>query len=268
MLKIMMLQTLCRTLAVLLLWSQTASAQFNPDTDKPIDSDIKPTDVVFWDAADAAVTKTGQLEAMFRLRTEQGFTIYTDKLSITPPAGFTTIKLQAPPTTTIVDPISGDEVEVYTGGDFILTMAGPAKAKGDQFEVNAKYVGCTTVICLFPYTETMTFTVMNVVEDGLALDESAASAGESESASFEEEWAAQLAKGGLSFGFLILALFIGGLVSNLTPCVYPMIPITLRVLSSQGKSPYLSATFYALGIVLTYTSLGVAAAASGACSAP
>ena len=53
------------------------------------------------------------------------------------------------------------------------------------------------------------------------------------------------------------------MLTNLTPCVYPMIPITLRLLGQKTKHPYLSASSYALGIMLTYTALGLVAAGSG-----
>src|SRR5690606_35442186 len=65
------------------------------------------------------------------------------------------------------------------------------------------------------------------------------------------------------FGLLLGIVLLGGLLSNLTPCVYPMIPITLRLLGRQGSSPYLSASFYALGIVISYSTLGLIASLSG-----
>src|SRR5690606_2239438 len=123
------------------------------------DTDIRPPDVVKWDVVGGEVNANGQLEALFRLRTEQNFTIYTDKLTITPPAGYAIAEVSYPPTRRITDPISHKEVDVYYGGDFKLTMNGPPLAVGAPFEVKAKYIGCTTVICLFPYTETMKFQV-------------------------------------------------------------------------------------------------------------
>ena len=63
-------------------------------------------------------------------------------------------------------------------------------------------------------------------------------------------------------------VFVGGLALNLTPCVYPIIPITLGFFGRQaaGKT---SKTFglalsYVLGMSVTYSALGVFAALSGA----
>ena len=65
----------------------------------------------------------------------------------------------------------------------------------------------------------------------------------------------------------LLLVFAGGLASSLTPCVYPMIPITVSVIGAnadQGRAKSFSlACVYVGGIAATYTVLGVAAAGSG-----
>lgn len=60
-----------------------------------------------------------------------------------------------------------------------------------------------------------------------------------------------------------LALAVGfGFASLLTPCVFPMIPITVSFFSKQkeGESPLKKAVAYCVGIVGTFTALGVAVA--------
>lgn len=62
--------------------------------------------------------------------------------------------------------------------------------------------------------------------------------------------------------------YAGGLLASLTPCVYPMIPITAGVIGhanvggSRLRALFLSAV-YVLGMALTYAALGFFAAASG-----
>jgi thiol:disulfide interchange protein DsbD len=73
-------------------------------------------------------------------------------------------------------------------------------------------------------------------------------------------------------GLTLLFVFLSGLLLNTTPCVYPIIPITIgffvnQSASQQGK-PSLSRTFsmssmYVLGMAITYSMLGVIAAKSG-----
>ena len=65
----------------------------------------------------------------------------------------------------------------------------------------------------------------------------------------------------------LLAIFVLGLALNLTPCVYPLIPITLGYFGSQsgsstGRRVALS-SIYVLGIAITYSALGVFSALSG-----
>jgi thiol:disulfide interchange protein DsbD len=65
----------------------------------------------------------------------------------------------------------------------------------------------------------------------------------------------------------LLLVFFGGLLLNLTPCVYPMIPITVGYFGGQSEGR-VSKTFglalvYVLGLALVYSSLGVFAALTG-----
>ena len=58
---------------------------------------------------------------------------------------------------------------------------------------------------------------------------------------------------------MLLAVLFGGFCLNLTPCVLPMMPVTLMVI---GRSPS-RGLMYALGLALAYGTLGVAASAFG-----
>jgi thiol:disulfide interchange protein DsbD len=68
--------------------------------------------------------------------------------------------------------------------------------------------------------------------------------------------------------FAFFVVFIGGLALNLTPCVYPMIAITVSYFGGQGSNrstgrAFVSSLIYCLGIVLTYSALGLVAALTG-----
>ncbi len=58
--------------------------------------------------------------------------------------------------------------------------------------------------------------------------------------------------------------FIAGVVTSFTPCLYPMIPITMGILQAQATSSIwsnlLSAFSYVLGMAMVYASLGYIAA--------
>lgn len=66
----------------------------------------------------------------------------------------------------------------------------------------------------------------------------------------------------------LVASYLGGLLVSLTPCVYPMIPITIGVVGSSniGGSRirgFLLSLSYVTGLALSYAGLGLFAAATG-----
>lgn len=69
-------------------------------------------------------------------------------------------------------------------------------------------------------------------------------------------------------GALSLA-YLGGLLSSLTPCVYPMIPITVSVVGGVGpkrgtwKELFFKSLSYIFGMALIYSFLGVLAGVTG-----
>ncbi len=81
-----------------------------------------------------------------------------------------------------------------------------------------------------------------------------------------ETLASHFTENGLSIA-AFAAAFVGGLLTALTPCVYPMIPITVGVMGARsartrGESIVLSLTFV-LGLSVVYSILGFFAASTG-----
>jgi thiol:disulfide interchange protein DsbD len=73
---------------------------------------------------------------------------------------------------------------------------------------------------------------------------------------------------GKSLPLLLAIVFVSGLALNLTPCVYPLIPITMSFFAKQDGGGGKGRTFalalsYVLGMSVTYSALGVFAALSG-----
>jgi thioredoxin:protein disulfide reductase len=71
------------------------------------------------------------------------------------------------------------------------------------------------------------------------------------------------------WGWMFLASFGFGFLTSLTPCVYPMIPITLAIFGARGKDvskrrALMLATSYVFGMGVTYAVLGVTFAVIGA----
>jgi len=72
---------------------------------------------------------------------------------------------------------------------------------------------------------------------------------------------------GWAFVWTLTGIFFGGMALNLTPCVYPLIPITVSYFGGQkssGKSAlFIHGVCYVGGLALTNSALGVAAALTG-----
>ena len=71
--------------------------------------------------------------------------------------------------------------------------------------------------------------------------------------------------------FALPALFLGGVLTSLTPCVYPMIPITAAIVGGQSAGdtkasrarPVLLTLTYVAGLAIVYSVLGVIAGVTG-----
>ena len=65
---------------------------------------------------------------------------------------------------------------------------------------------------------------------------------------------------------IVGVIFMAGLLTSLTPCVYPMLPITVSVIGHKAKNSRQGVLFslvYIHGLALVYAGLGLLAATSG-----
>ncbi len=253
-------------------------------------TDIHPKDVIIWNPVQALSDGKGKLLVGIRLETRDQFAIYKNKLELRGPSGYALRITSAPESRRQEDPMGEGETDVYDGGDFEIELKGDQPINEGTVSLFVTSLGCTHKICLFPFTQELKVPIYLSEETSLAKDavsssqtqaeadpkssvsDTAASTSESKlsdlstqgsSLSLEEQYAAKLKAGSLSFGLLLLVVFIGGLATNLTPCVFPMIPITLRLLAREGHKPVEGTLLYAFGIVGSYTILGFVASLSG-----
>jgi thiol:disulfide interchange protein DsbD len=94
---------------------------------------------------------------------------------------------------------------------------------------------------------------------------SATGAGPVEDGSIQARLRGALSAGNLTVAILLVLL--GGLLTALSPCVYPLIPITLSILGARqagsARKGFLLAATYVAGMVVLYTTLGVSFASAG-----
>lgn len=83
-----------------------------------------------------------------------------------------------------------------------------------------------------------------------------------------ESWIQQLLLSGEQALILLPLVVVAGVLTSLSPCVYPLLPITVGVISSRQQSAtpvqsLCSALTYVSGLALVYGLLGVLAALTG-----
>jgi thioredoxin:protein disulfide reductase len=175
------------------------------------------------------------------------------------------VRIAYPPHKEMEFSFSTGKVAVYDG-----TIRIPFSAIGSPEGVRAtlRYQACNDNVCLPPTK------VSAVLTSGAAVGSSGGSAetftpltaAPAAGASlFGADLGTVLATRGLLLTLVVV--FVLGLALNLTPCVYPLIPITLAFFSSQseGKRGYRAglSVAYVGGLALTYSALGVFSAMTG-----
>jgi thiol:disulfide interchange protein DsbD len=198
------------------------------------------------------------------------------KLTIDTSIGFSLSKVIYPLAENIKLSFSENLVSVYEKEIFITALIKiPAAIKLGRYKLLVKfnYQSCNNISCLAPAAAYDTV-LINVVSQKTELNEInkdifkkiAYDSTSKLSVENKNDIGSIFEKNGLLIGLLLI--FIGGLTLNLTPCVYPLIPITIGYFGSQTqgskKRLVLMGLVYVLGIAITYSVLGVVTALSGA----
>ncbi|MBT4291173.1 thioredoxin fold domain-containing protein [bacterium] len=159
------------------------------------------------------------------------------------------------------EPVSEGEFAYYRGDQMaMVTLLLKGDTGESELEVTAEYQLCRegdVGMCFQPGNATASL-VINVEA---ATEEDSPIA---ESGSLQDKLKAALEKGSwLAF----LMVFVGGVLASFTPCVYPMIPITVSYIGSNSGGSALKgfvlSLWYVLGIAVVYSTLGLVAAATG-----
>lgn len=197
------------------------------------------------------------LEIVFRI--PKRHFLYRDKITLTiiEGEGFQLGSLESSPTILKKDPFYGRELEVFEGGAIVRTFLRikPGQPAGERrVRLELSYQGCSESFC---YRLTKRELVVPVTVQG------------------------EIAKGPLSFAkgtspfrrwetllpFLLFAFF-GGVASDLTPCVLPIIPITLAFIGIRKTGTSIARNFIlslllVFSMALVYAAMGLAAAFLG-----
>jgi len=180
-------------------------------------------------------------------------------LTVAPAQGYEVGEIGYPQAQLVsLDFAGGEKLEVYGGRvqfRIPLRVKTEFSPEGASFEAKLHYQACDDTRCLRPADVVRTFYIRSPGKPGA---NRAAASNEAP----VERW---LVERGLAATLALV--FLMGLGLNLTPCVYPLISVTVAYFGGQQRGDrrhvFLLSLAYALGIAVTFSALGVTAALSG-----
>lgn len=211
----------------------------------------------------ASVTAEQRVPIELMLQLPKGFHGYEDKFKIfvVEPDGATISHVVLKPTVSFIDfakrTHKGFEKEF--SASFFVEI--PKDHKGDlkKLEFDIEYVACTDKFCL-PRNR---LNVNVPIVHSAAAETTSTNTSLASASSIESHIESNLP-------LALVLIFIFGFLTSLTPCVYPLIPITLAVVGARAgaktnkRKAFKLSCIYVLGIATTYSLLGVLAAKTGA----
>ena len=165
-------------------------------------------------------------------------------------------------------PLYHDSITIGIQADLLQT----APIQQQTLDFKLRYQACNDDVCLLPTEVSLAvpLTVVGIEETVQPINDAifANIAFGTSSGSGEDEGTLARALSGGQVWLAFLLVFVGGILTSLTPCVYPLIPITVSIFGANESAGFLKSLLlsvvYVLGIVVTYSILGVAVASTGA----
>ena len=214
----------------------------------------------------AAAAPGATVSARLDAKIEPGWHLYSFSTPAAVPTSFTlapnavveAVQAFQPKPHRTFDPNFNSDTETYEGGvSFYLRMrvAGNAAAGPAQLQGLLRYQTCNERMCV-PGKRTIEFALN--VDPGAKAEAAAIPAGYSE----PKPPAAAPAADTEALGPFLLVAFGLGLAAIFTPCVFPMIPITMSFFlnrpSGSRRDGIIQAAIFCLGIVVLFSGLGSA----------
>lgn len=169
-------------------------------------------------------------------------------------------------------PLSVWEGEIIIGA--IIQVAEDVEPGSYKLIINLEYQACNDMSCLAPTSISDTVEIIiasrsevvnqinSEIFDNLDLSIVTTIAKKDDT----DPISSALESQGIWVGLILV--FLGGLALNLTPCVYPLIPITIGYFGgqSEGKTSrlFMMGLLFVLGMAVTYSVVGVVTSLSGA----
>ncbi len=219
-----------------------ARSKVNPNPLKIIQAHLEATDV--------KPGSSSNLEIRWQLAPE--YHAYADQFRIETmkPNGTRVTLQEISPLSDFDDKFSGKRRKAVHGeGRILAVIEWPKSLPDGEFraEFNLTYQACADDHCLLPKKLALDVTAKNQAATSLGA-------------------LSHLDSLGWKIWFIV---FFAGVLTSFTPCIFPLIPITIAVLSSGSgrksrRHGFILSLFYVFGIAMTYALLGLVAASTGA----
>jgi len=211
----------------------TIDSGFHINSNRPIDPYLIPTAVRFDESDDVAFSP-----ASYPLPEHKSFSFSTHKAAV-----------------------YAGKVSIFSGG----RLSEDVSLGNIPLSGGLTYQACDDQRCFMP--KTLNFEIpLKVVERDLPITRINEAVFQKKASFTSDE---QRAKGVIEkgLGYAVIAFFLFGLALNLTPCVYPVIPITVSFFANQsrekGSRIFALALCYVVGIALVFSLLGLVSALAG-----
>ncbi|MBW2171781.1 MAG: thioredoxin fold domain-containing protein [Deltaproteobacteria bacterium] len=163
---------------------------------------------------------------------------------------------------------SGHKIPVYDGRIVMIVrgkLARDIEPGATKISGYFCYQACDDKCCLMPQSVGFEVPLEVVKADQPAKLTKHAVFEQEISLTSEERHVKKVIEKGLPYA--LIAFFLFGLALNLTPCVYPVIPMTVGFFVAQGeqkkRAMFLLASYYVLGIAIVFSALGLISGLAG-----
>lgn len=214
-------------------------------------------------------TKPGQVNLLeVQVKMPKGFHLYKDQIKFPhiDPQNYKIGQPHIQPEVEFFDKYSKkNRVGIFENGSIFIQVEAPEKViqQTENLTFDLRYQICSDEVCYLPQTERFITSIRFEDENKIPLH-----IGE-----LKKEQRKEL-KEGIALQFsenllvTFLLVFVAGILTSFTPCIFPMIPITLSVLGHDAEKNsrlqnFIRSILYVHGIALTYSILGVIAALTG-----
>jgi thiol:disulfide interchange protein DsbD len=203
-------------------------------------------------------------DLILSLNLVEGYHAYAERfqIKILKPIGFTSGNLRISPLKEWYDkPTKKNRKGIEGHGTIKVYIEAPRRFSQISSELifELTYQACSETVCFLPFTKTIQTPIVLKTDQPLIENPSLLEA-KAPSAFLSLENFEYLINKSLLLSLVFV--FLAGVLTSFTPCIFPMIPITLAVLGRDAEKHkrlqnFFISLFYVFGIAMTYSMLGV-----------